>query len=779
MSIFRIILFLLLFEHIAVCVFAGKESYPGGIIISGYVKDATNGEMLVGATVAVKGTGTGTVTNVYGFFSVSLPEGGSVLQFGFLGYETLEMDVYQSRRVIVELKPRSHSLDEIVVTGKDNLSFSRLPLLGMEKMESSSIRNIPVLLGETDPMKAIQMLPGVSPTSEGSSNFTVRGGQPDQNLLLMDEAIVYNAGHLLGFFSVFNNDAVKNIELYKGDFPASEGGRLSSVLDVRTRDGNIKKFEGSAGLGLISSRLNIEGPLKKDRASFLISGRRSYLDLFLPLASNKDLHDNKLYFYDANVKVNWIAGSKDRFFLSGYLGRDVFSDDRARLDFGNNTFTFRWNHVFSSSLFSNFTFVRSGYDYFLGTTENDVEDMEWVSKLNDYMLGGDFTWYLSPVHTLRFGARTIFHRIDPGDVSGVDENSLFREVELPRNNSLEHGFYVSHTGELAPWLILRLGIRYSLFQNIGPGKSFVYNDAYEVTDTLNYASGEIFNTYRGIEPRAGVSVFLSPRLSAKMSYSRTRQYIQLASNSTSSTPLDVWFPASPNVKPQIADQVSLGFFKTSRNGVFEHSIEFFNKWMQHTIDFKDHPDLILNETLEGEIRAGTSWARGLELMTRWNTIRFNGWLGYTFLKSERVAPDINEGKPFLSPYDHTHDFSAFLNYHLSPRVNVSANWVYYTGAPVTMPVGRYEMGGELVPFYSERNAERMPDYHRLDLSLTWTGKKGRDKGGIWVFSLYNAYGRKNAWAINFVNDEDDPYNIRAEKTYLFSFVPSVSYMFKF
>ena len=755
------------------------RSADGNVTVSGYVKDARNGEMLVGATVAIKGTTKGTITNVYGFFSVEVPPDYRTLQFGFLGYETRELSFDVSQQITVELIPRTEALEEVVIKGEGSANADRFPLMGLERLKSSSISRMPVLMGETDPMKAVQMLPGVSATSEGSSNFTVRGGNPDQNLLLMDEAIVYNAGHLLGFFSVFNNDAIKNIELYKGDFPASEGGRLSSVLDVRTRDGNMREFEGSAGIGLISSRLNLEGPLKKDKASFLLSGRRTYADLFLPLADDEELHDNQLFFYDTNLKLNWIAGDRDRFFLSAYLGRDVFEDEMARLDFGNQTFSLRWNHIFSSSLFANFSLVRSQYDYFLGTSESDIDDMEWVSEFNDYMFSTDFSWFLTPTSTLRFGLRSIFHRIDPGVVSGPDENSLLQEVTLPRNNSLEHGVYISHNRELTSWLNIRLGLRYSLFQNTGPGKSFVFDDFYQVTDTMHYSSGEIYNSYHGLEPRAGVSVYFSPRWSAKFSYSRTRQYIQLASNSTSSTPLDVWFPASPNVKPQLADQVSVGFFNKSRNRVFDHSLEVFNKWMQNTIDFKDHPDLLLNETIEGEVRAGTSWARGFEWMTRWNTTRFSGWVGYTFLKSERVAPEINNGEPFLSPYDHTHDIAVFADYRLSPRISLSGNWVYYTGSPVTMPVGRYEVGGEIVPLYSERNGERMPDYHRLDFSVILHSKQGRGKGGEWVFSLYNAYGRRNAWAINFVNEEDSYYRIRAEKTYLFSVVPSVSYSFKF
>ncbi|MGQ1890316.1 TonB-dependent receptor [Thermophagus sp. OGC60D27] len=774
-------LLLLIFSFFmaAIEVVSGVPAPPKGVTVSGYVKDAETGETLIGATIAITGEGTGTVTNIYGYFSLEVPAPGRMLRFAFLGYNSHDLIVNRDTVVTIELEPAAQTLGEVVIKAEGDIYSSRFPLIGLEKLESSSIRRIPVLMGETDPMKAVQMLPGVSATSEGSSNFTVRGGNPDQNLLLMDEAIVYNAGHLLGFFSVFNNDAVKSIELYKGDFPASEGGRLSSVLDVHTKEGNMKKFKGSAGIGLISSRLNLEGPIVKDKSSFFLSGRRSYLDLFLPLSPDEAIHDNKLYFYDTNMKFNWIVNENNRIFLSGYWGRDVFSDDLARLNYGNTTFTFRWNHVFSPSLFANFTLVKSKYDYFLGTSENDFDDLEWVSEFNDYMVGSDFSWYINSTRTLRFGNRTIYHRVDPGDVSGTDEYSLFRSIKLPRNNSLEHGIYISHTDELTPWLVLRVGLRYSLFQNIGGGKVFEFDDDYIVTDTLYYSSGEIFNEYHGLEPRAGVSVEISPRLSAKLSYSRTRQYIQLASNSTSSTPLDVWFPASPNVKPQVADQVSLGFFHTSRDRVFENSVEVFNKWMENTIDFKDHPDLILNETIESEVRQGKAWARGFEIMSRWNTLRFNGWVGYTFLKSERVAPDINDGKPYLSQYDHTHDLSVFMNYRLSSRTSLSWNWIYYTGSPVTMPVGRYEVSGEMVPLYSERNGERMPDYHRLDLSLTIRGRKGRGKGGEWIFSLYNVYGRKNAWAINFVSDETDPYKIKAEKTYLFSVVPSISYKLEF
>lgn len=756
------------------------ENHEGDrFTVNGYVKDSQTGEMLVGATVLVTGTGTGTITNAYGFFSISLSPGSYVLQFDFLGYKAFDKRVSGSQRITVELEPDVQTISEVEIVGEAGNSSSRFPLLGLEKMESSAIRSMPVLFGETDPLKAIQMLPGVSATSEGSSNFTVRGGNPDQNLLLLDEAIVYNAGHLLGFFSVFNNDAIKDLELYKGDLPASAGGRLASVLDVRTRDGNMNRFSGIAGLGLISSRLTLEGPIVKEKASFLASGRRTYLDLFLPLSGNEDLKDNALFFYDLNMKLNWIAGEKNRFFLGGYLGRDVFRDDIARLDFGNNTFTFRWNRLLSPKLFANITLVNSRYDYFIGTSEEDFQDMEWRSQLKDYMAGLDFSWYPLPASTVRFGAQVIKHQIEPGLVSGVDEASIFNEIELPTSNSLESGIYLSNSVEISPRFVLRLGLRYSLFQNMGEGRIFEFDDDYEVVDTLDYKQGEIFNTYHGLEPRAGLSWLLSKRTALKVSYSKTRQYIQLASNSTSSTPLDIWFSASPNVKPQVSDQVSMGFFHTTRNGLFESSAEVFYKKMQNTIDFKDHPDLILNETLERELRPGKANAKGVELMTRWNTALFNGWIGYTWSRSERQSEDINNGVTYLSPYDHTHDFSVFLNYQLFPRVRVSANWVYYTGSPVTLPVGRFDIGGEVVALYSQRNAERMPDYHRLDLSMTIGSKKRSGWQGEWALSIYNAYGRKNAWAINFVDDEENRYGIKAEKTYLFSVVPSVSYNIKF
>nr|WP_321453238.1 TonB-dependent receptor [uncultured Carboxylicivirga sp.] len=751
--------------------------------ISGTLKDATTGEALIGATIYIKETQGGNITNVYGFYSISLPAGNYHLVYAYLGYNSIEKEISHSQNQVInlELSPASESIDEIVVTSQRKDANVREPQMGVEKLQSKTIKNVPVLMGETDLVKVVQLLPGVSPTSEGSSGFSVRGGNPDQNLILLDEASVYNAGHLMGFFSVFNNDAVKDVKLYKGDIPASNGGRLSSLLDIRMKDGNSKKFTGTGGIGTISSRLTLEGPIVQDKTSFIVSGRRTYVDLFLPLSSDEAIKDNRLYFYDFNAKVNHTINENNRIYLSGYFGRDVFKNDFSKMDFGNKTVTARWNHIFSPKLFSNFTLIGSQYDYALGTVDSGADSFEWESSLYDLSAKVDFDYYINPENTVEFGAQSIFREILPGLARGTDENSLYNEIKVPENRSLEHALYVQNTQKISDWLVLKYGLRWSIFQNIGAGTQYYYDENHEFTNSEHYKTGEVYNTYNGIEPRLGASFILNPTSSIKASYNRTYQYLHLASNSSSGTPLDVWFPSSPNVKPQKADQFSIGYFRNFSDNTIETSIEGFYKKMDNSIDFKDHPDLLLNEYLEGELRFGDAEAYGMEFMLRFNRPKWNGWISYTLSRVERTIPEINDGKSYLSPYDHTHDCSIVLNRKLSERTSLSANWVFYTGSPATYPVGRYEVGGDIIPLYSERNSERMPDYHRLDLSLTLSGKhkENRRWQGEWVFSVYNAYGRKNAWAINFVRDDDDPSITKAQKTYLFSIIPSVTYNFKF
>ena len=752
-------------------------------IISGHIKDAENGETLIGATLFVKKSAVGTISNNYGFYSITLSPGMYTLSYSFIGYQNVEkqIDLTDNMVIEIELMPETENLQEVMVTAeKANKNITRVEM-GVEKLQPKTIKSIPALMGEVDLIKAIQLLPGVQSTSEGGSGFSVRGGTPDQNLILLDEATVYNASHLMGFFSVFNNDAVNDLKLYKGDVPAQYGGRLSSLLDVRMKDGNSKKFSGAGGIGTISSRLTLEGPIKKDQTTFLLSGRRSYMDLFLPLSSDEDVKDSKLYFYDANMKLSHHFNENNRLFVSGYLGRDVMKSPDFRMGFGNKTFSLRWNHIFNQKLFMNLTTVWSRYDYELGTSEDKPESWIWESSLEDLGLRADFSYFISPDHSLQFGLQSFYHGFNPGSARGLGEQSVFSEYTVEKNYALEHAGYLSQQLKIGEKLILKYGLRASLFQNIGEATVYHFDENYQMTDSTHYESGDVYKNYFGLEPRLGVNYLISNNLSVKFNYNRSRQNIQQASNSTAGSPLDVWFPASPNVKPQVADQFALGFFRNFKDGVYQASVEGYYKNMKNTIDFADHADLLLNKHMEGELRVGKSKAYGLEFLLKKTEGKLTGWMGYTLSRSERTISGINDGETYIAPYDKPHDFSTVMNYEISKRVSVSANWLYASGQPVTLPVQRYEINGSLVPYYSERNGARYDNYHRLDLSLTLQNrnKHHRPWTGEWVFSVYNIYNRKNTWVLNFLQDENNPKETYAEKTYLFPVIPSVTYNFKF
>lgn len=751
--------------------------------ISGNIRDQKTGEELIGATIYIREIKTGTTTNVYGFYSISLPAGRYTLLYSYIGYTSVEktVELKENTTLNLELISREQQLKEVVITGEKAGENIRKPEMSVVKMDIKTINRIPALMGEVDIIKAIQMLPGVQSTSEGSSGFSVRGGAPDQNLILLDEAIVYNASHLLGFFSVFNNDAIKDVTLYKGDIPASSGGRLSSLLDIRMKDGNQKKLSATGGVGTISSRLTIEGPLEKDRTAFLVAGRRTYVDIFLPFAKNKDIRDNILYFYDLNAKINHRIDDRNRIFLSGYFGRDVFSNDFARMSLGNQTGTFRWNHLFSQRLFSNFTIIQSSYDYRLGTPEGNANSFIWKSKLQNQSAKADFTWYATPGNTVRAGAVATFHTFDPGNAKGTGSESLFTEYKLPRNYAMEYGLYASNEQQVTEKLMVKYGIRFSAFQNIGPGTIYNYNENYEVVDSVVVSRSKVLNTYTSLEPRLGINYVISKSASVKASYSATTQYIHLAQNSTAGTPLDLWFPSSQNVKPQKANQFAIGYFRNFKDNLLEASAEVYYKSMTDVIDFKDNAELLLNPELEGELRTGKGTAYGLELLVRKNDGKLNGWVSYTLSSTTRKVAEINNGKSYRAPYDKPHNISIVLNYELSERMLISANWVYATGAPVTFPTGRAVVGNVILPIYSDRNAYRLPDYHRLDLAFTLKSKirENRKWQGEWNFSVYNAYARKNAWSINFEQDTDNPMRTYAVKTYLFSIIPAITYNFKF
>lgn len=756
-----------------------QENYT----ISGYVKSESAGETLIGATVKthVNGELTGTVTNQYGFFSLSLPRGIYELSISFVGLAAQEhvIDLSSNQQLTVELSANKTLQTVTVKAEADNSNITGTEM-SVQKLSMSEIRKMPALMGEVDVIKAIQLLPGVATVGEGGSGFYVRGGSVDQNLILLDEANVYNASHLMGFFSVFNPDVVKEVQLYKGGIPAEYGGRLSSVLDVRMKEGNMKRFALNGGIGTISSRLSLGGPIVKDKGSVIISGRRTYADAFLPLSKNEDIRDSKLHFYDFNLKANYRLNEKNRVYLSGYFGRDVLGlNNRLRMDWGNATSSLRWNHVFSDKLFMNATATFSNYDYFLGEPQG-LDAYEWTSNIKDYSIKTDFTYYLNPNNTLKFGAVGAFHQIDPGQASGVGE-SVLDEFVVPLTNALEYASYLSHQLKIGKRFNATYGVRLSAFQNIGATTYYDYNTNFDVSDTIEVNKGEIYNTYWGIEPRAGMSFLLNENASLKASYNRTFQYIHLASNSTASSPLDIWFPSSPNVKPQRADQFALGYFQNIAQNTYQSSIEVYYKKMSNAIDFEDHATLLLNPLLEGELRFGEARAYGAEFLVKKTKGKLNGWIGYTLSRTQRKINEINEGEWYFAKYDKTHDLSVVLSYDFNKSWSISTNFVYSTGAAVTMPIGKMEYMGMTVPIYSERNGKRMPDYHRLDFAVCWKPKKSFEKKwkSEWVLSCYNIYNRANPYSINFVTDENDPTQTRAEMLYLFGVVPSITYNFRF
>ena len=750
--------------------------------ISGKVADTQNGETLIGATIYIAEKKTGTVTDIYGNFSISLLQGQYTVIISYIGYGTVKKTVTLDKDVSlkVELSVKQEDLKEVEITSERNDHNVARPEMSTFKLDTKTIQCIPALFGEVDIIKAIQMLPGVQSVSEGSSGFSVRGGAPDQNLILLDGATVYNASHMLGFFSVFNNDAIKDVTLYKGDIPAEYGGRLASVLDIHMDEGNSKKYEINGGIGLISSRLTVEGPIVDDKCSFIISGRRTYADLYLPLSSNKALQNNKLYFYDLNAKINYKLGDKDQVFLSGYFGRDVFKNQFAGLDWGNGTGTLRWNHLFNQKLFANFTANYSDYRYSINGGTGDVTGFIWNASLKDIGVKEDVSYFLNPENTIKFGISSTYHMIDPGTAKGTG-TSIVNTISVPKNYALESGLYAENDQKFGQHVTIKYGLRLSMFQNVGPATVYHYNSNFVATDSTVYRSGDFFHTYYGVEPRLGFLYQFNEKSSIKASYDRTNQYLQLAQNSTVGTPMDIWFPASQNVKPQLCDQVALGYFRNFRHNTIETSVEGYYKWMQHVIDFKDYASLLLNDTLEGQLRTGKAWSYGAEFLVRLNEKKLSGWVSYTYSRVFRQIALINNGATYPAPYDKPNNVAIVLNYRISKRIGFSANWVYATGNPLTFPIGRAEIDGKIIPIYSARNAYRYQAYHRLDLSATLYSKPHPGKKFTWDLnaSIYNVYDRHNTWAIEFVQDDVNPNVTDAEKVYLFGIIPSITFNFHF
>ncbi|WP_167353137.1 TonB-dependent receptor [Pedobacter steynii] len=751
------------------------------ITVSGTIKDRTTGETLIGATVKLQSASqnTGLATNAYGFYSITTAPGEYNLIVSYSGYQSSiqKITLHKSLTINIELAPAS-TLQEVQISATDLKDENvKSPQMGLNKINMKDLDNLPVLLGEKDVLKAIQFLPGVKSGGEGNTGFFVRGGAADQNLILLDEATVYNSAHLLGFFSTFNADAIKDVSLYKGGMPAQYGGRLSSVLDVKMQDGNDKKFGIEGGLGLIASRIKAEGPLVKNKSSFMISARRTYIDLLLKAFGDSALKKNTLNFYDINAKLNYKFDDKNTLFLSGYFGQDnIGIKDLFANDWGNTTATMRFNHIFSNRLFSNTSLIYNRYSYAIELID-EKSNAKVKSLIRDLNFKQDFQ-YFSNNHILRFGLQGIHHQITPSDITATS-NSSINPLSIEKRYGLEFGAYLSDEWKLNEKWNLLFGLRLSQFSLLGPGKINTYNTNAEVISSKTYKSGDFIKNYLNLEPRFSASYALNDKNSIKASYNRNTQNIHILSNSGTSSPTDQYVMSSNNIRPEIGDQIALGYFKNTENNGYEFSAEVYYKWLQNQIDYKDGADLTANAEVESLLLYGKGRAYGVEFYGRKTKGRLTGWISYTLSKTERQFEGINQGTYFPARQDRTHDLSLVAMYNLSNRWSVSANYIFNTGNSVTYPAGKYNIGGLTTYYYTDRNANRMPNTSRLDIGATLKAKETRRFQSSWTFSIYNVLNTKNPYAIRFRDKENDPTRTEAVQTSLFGIIPSITYNFKF
>ncbi len=781
-------LFLVVFLYfLSVAVFAQQAKFT----LSGYLKDIKNGETLIGASVYIKEIKNGTITNEYGFYSITLPEGTYNLVFSNIGYKNQSKTIVLNQNVKLDLEFQVDevALQEIVVSEVKEDANIQAVEMSVNRVEMSTINKMPALLGEVDVIRSIQLLPGVSTVGEGATGFNVRGGNVDQNLVLLDEAPVFNSSHLFGFFSIFNPDAVKDIKLVKGGIPAQYGGRLSSLLDVRLKEGNAKKFSGQGGIGAIFSRLTLEMPIVKDKGSILIAARRSYIDVLAKPFLSGSLSNSQFYFYDLTMKANYTLGKNDKIFVSGYFGRDVFGAG-FKFNWGNTTATVRWNHIFGNRLFLNTTAFYSNYDYLLGTagTSTNGDGFQWESSIVNYSLKPEFTYYLSPKNTLTFGGQGIFYTFKPGTAT-VTVDSRSNQIGLDSKFGLELAMYIANEQKISDKLSLQYGLRYSYFNYMGDG--FAYNYGTSPAGTRKpliskqvYGNFESITNYGNLEPRFSANYVFNEKSSVKVSYNRMSQYLHLISNTTAATPLDVWTPSTNNIKPQIADQVALGYFRNFKDNMFEASVEVYYKDLQNQIDYIDGADLFLNENIEADLLNGKGRAFGAEFYVRKNKGKLTGWVSYTLSRTERQVIGINRGDWFPSRFDKPHNLSVVAIYELKKNLSLSANFVLSSGTPATFPTDKFYLKdvGQVPNNADEtRNSFRIPMYHRLDVSLTWDRPKpNRRWQGSWVFSVYNLYNRRNPFSIYFRQNPDNLNQTQAIQYSVFgSFIPSVTYNFKF
>ncbi|NJB81803.1 TonB-dependent receptor [Wenyingzhuangia aestuarii] len=766
--------------------------------ITGVVKDAGSGETLIGVSIIEKSSSQGTVTNEYGFYSFTLPKGEHTIDISYLGYNnfTKKINLTKNTTLNIDLKENLESLDEVVIsTYTEKVSIKKAEM-SVNKMKVQTVKQIPAVLGEVDVIKSITTLPGVTTAGEGQSGFNVRGGAADQNLVLLDEATIYNTSHLFGLFSVINADAIKDLKLYKGGVPAKFGGRISSVLDIHQKDGNKYDFHGNGGIGLISSRLTLEGPIVKKKASFFLSGRRSYADLFIPLAMPDT--DNTAYFYDLNTKINWEIDNHNKLYLSGYFGRDVFSFAESFINtYGNAVGNLRWNHVFNSQLFSNLSLIYSNYYYGL---ELDFVGFKWNSGLQNLNLQYDFTKYYNDNVSVNFGINSTFHQFNPGKIEPNNEDSGIIEDQLSKKHAIESGLYIDVEQKISDRIDLRYGLRLSAFARMGEKEKYIYNEngpvlydedlkIYEKAtpiDTVAINVSKIQKTFLNLEPRFSIAYALTDDSSIKGSYQRMAQYLHLISNTQSPSPLDIWTPSGDYIKPQISDQIAVGYNKDF-NGKYSLTAEVFGKTVQNRLDYVDGADLIAQEAIETVLLSGKARAYGLELMFKKELGKFNGWISYTLSKSEQKTAGrtpteigINNGNWYNTGYDKTHDVTILANYKASKRWNFNSNFTLQTGQPVTYPTGNYSYRGVSVPNYGKRNTFRLPAYHRLDVAATYKPKRYQNKKfkGEWVFSVYNIYNRQNWSSVLFGQDVETGQN-KTERLSIFGVLPSITFNFKF
>ena len=773
------------------------NAYSQDHTISGVVTDLDTGETLIGVNVLIPELRAGVITNAYGFYSITLPEGTNELTYSTLGYtiERKTVELTSSIVIDVPLGENAEELEEVVIKADVEALDIATPQMSVNSLTAQTIKNIPVVLGEADVIKSLLLLPGVSNAGEGASGFNVRGGAADQNLILLDEATIFNSSHLFGFFSVFNPDAIKDLKLYKGSIPARYGSRVSSVLDIYQKEGNSKRFKMSGGIGAVASRLLVEGPIKKDEAAFLVGGRGSYAHLFLPLF---DI-ENTAYFYDLNTKINYKINDRNSLYLSGYFGRDYFGiQDSFINSYGNAVFNFRWNHNFSDKLFSNLSLIYSNYYYGL---ELDFVGFQWDSGIENFNLKYDFNHYLSSGLQLNYGLQNIYYGFNPGKIIPNRPDSGIVADQLTQKYANEAALYLDVEWEISPNLRTEIGLRASHFMRFGQDEFQLYaNDAPVVFDpflliykeadpieTIRVDRWERLKTYSNWEPRLAASYTLTDDVSIKASYTKLSQYLHLLSNTSSPTPLDVWTPSGPYVKPQRLDQYAIGVFSFLDDRAYSLEVEAYYKDVAHSIDYIDGANLVANDAIEQVILDGNARAYGLEFLLRKNEGAFQGWIAYTLSKSEqKTAPrneneiGINNGQWYNTPYDKPHDLSIYGAYTLNDRWKINGNFIYQTGLPTNYPIGQFDFQGVVVPYYGLRNEQRLPDYHRLDLSATYTPKRKSNTSyqSEWVFSLYNVYNRMNAASINFRQNIDTGVN-EAVRTSIFGLVPAVTYNFKF